>query len=313
MRAESGGKGARSGTDDTLAGVAPTNAEIAGILDRVADLLEGQDANPHRVRAYRRAAREVASRLEPVAPLAEEEEEGKLESLPGIGESIGGAIREFVHTRRLSLLERLEGEISPEDLFCTVPGIGEELAERIHAELGVDTLEELEVAVHDGRLAQVEGFGERRLAAVGAALESILSRSTRRRARRRRMAEARRETLRGGEAERPPVETLLDVDAEYREKAAAGALRQIAPRRFNPRRDAWLPILHTEREGWHFTALFSNTARAHEFGKTDDWVVLFFEEDGHEDQCTVVTEIRGDLEGRRVVRGREQECRKLYL
>ncbi len=56
-------------------------------------------------------------------------------------------------------------------------------------------------------------------------------------------------------------------------------------------------------------ALFSNTARAHELGRTGDWVVLFYERNGDSGQCTVVTETRGPLAGRRVVRGRESECR----
>ncbi|HEX6865060.1 MAG TPA: DNA-binding protein, partial [Thermoanaerobaculia bacterium] len=80
---------------------------------------------------------------------------------------------------------------------------------------------------------------------------------------------------------------------------------------------AWLPVLHTERgsEGsrWRFTALFSNTARAHDLGKTHDWVVIYVY-DGHhrEEQHTVVTETRGPLAGLRVVRGREAECRAFY-
>ena len=86
----------------------------------------------------------------------------------------------------------------------------------------------------------------------------------------------------------------------------------MVPRRFNPSGTAWLPILHAERGGWSFTALFSNTARAHALGRTNDWVVIFCERDGVERQCTVVTEITGPLRGRRVVRGREQDCRQHY-
>jgi hypothetical protein len=110
----------------------------------------------------------------------------------------------------------------------------------------------------------------------------------------------------------PDVGTLLDVDEEYRRKAEAGELRTIAPKRFNPENEAWLPILNTERGDWQFTALFSNTARAHELGKTDDWVVLYYERDDREDQATVVTETHGPLEGKRVVRGREDACRRYY-
>ena len=58
-----------------------------------------------------------------------------------------------------------------------------------------------------------------------------------------------------------------------------------------------------------FTALFSSTARAHEPGRTDDWVVLYYHTDHDaERQCTVVTETHGRMEGLRVVRGREVEC-----
>ncbi len=75
-----------------------------------------------------------------------------------------------------------------------------------------------------------------------------------------------------------------------------------------------MPILHAEREGWHFTALFSNTARAHDLGRTHDWVVIYFYDDDHrEDQCTVVTEAHGPMTGERVVRGREAECRRRAL
>jgi hypothetical protein len=115
-------------------------------------------------------------------------------------------------------------------------------------------------------------------------------------------------------AEQPPVEMLLEVDREYRAKAAAGRLTLIAPKRFNPEGKASLPVLHTRHGDWHFTALYSNTARAHELGRTRDWVVIYFYDGDHrEQQCTVVTENRGALAGKRVVRGREAECRDLQL
>ena len=105
---------------------------------------------------------------------------------------------------------------------------------------------------------------------------------------------------------------LLDVDREYREQAARGKLRKIAPRRFNPTGEAWLPVMHVERDGWEITALFSNTQRAHALGRTHDWVVLYWDRDGEHDQCTVVTARGGPLAGLRVVRGREPECRRWY-
>ncbi|MHC5051198.1 MAG: DNA-binding protein, partial [Planctomycetota bacterium] len=72
--------------------------------------------------------------------------------------------------------------------------------------------------------------------------------------------------------------------------------------------EAWLPILHASREGWFFTAMYSNSARAHRLGTTRDWVIVIYERDGVEGQATIVTEHAGPLAGRRVVRGRETEC-----
>jgi len=280
------------------------------VLERVADLLEAQGENPYRVRAYRAGARTLRTCEPRVAEILEREGLEGVDRLPNIGKSLAAAIAEIVHTGRLGMLERLEGQISPEDLFTTVPGIGEELARRVHAELHLETLEQLELSAHDGRLASVPGFGERRVRAVREALAGMLGRSTRRRAR---LLGARESALHDSAlheaaAARPSIETLLAVDAEYRRRAAAGELRTIAPKRFNPGRRAWLPVLHTEHDGWSFTALFSNTARAHELGTTADWVILYYERDGNEDQCTVVTERQGPLAGQRVVRGREAEC-----
>jgi hypothetical protein len=69
-------------------------------------------------------------------------------------------------------------------------------------------------------------------------------------------------------------------------------------------------VLHEERDGWHFSALYSNTARAHELERTRDWVVIYFYDHEHQEgQRTVVTETRGPLAGERVVRGREHESR----
>jgi putative hydrolase len=80
----------------------------------------------------------------------------------------------------------------------------------------------------------------------------------------------------------------------------------------NPLHRAWLPILHTRRGSRHYTALFSNTPRAHQLGRTRDWVVVYFGHDGDRGQHTIVTELTGPLQGQRVVRGREAECAEYY-
>jgi DNA polymerase (family 10) len=104
-----------------------------------------------------------------------------------------------------------------------------------------------------------------------------------------------------------------DVDREYRELTQAGKLHRIAPRRFNPTGEAWLPVLHTRRGDRDYTALFSNTALAHKVRKTNDWVTLYHDAGNSERQCTVVTSQQGLLRGKRVVRGGEAECQAHYL
>lgn len=278
------------------------NARCADRLREAADLLEAQAANPFRVAAYRRAAATVLSLPEDVAAIAARDGLPGLEALPNIGRGIASALLEMTRTGRWVQLERLRGSADPVQLLTVVPGLGHRLAERIHEELHVDTLEALELAAHDGRLESVPGVGPRRAAAIRASLQSMLARS------RPQFAAASRPGAQG-----PSVETLLEVDREYRHAAEAGRLPTIAPRRFNPSGESWLPVLHTARDGWHFTALFSNTAQAHQLGRTRDWVVIYFYDDEHsEGQHTVVTETHGPLTGRRVLRGRETECREHY-
>ncbi|MHA1154358.1 MAG: helix-hairpin-helix domain-containing protein [Alphaproteobacteria bacterium] len=279
-----------------------SNQKIVDKLRELAALLEQQGANRFRVGAYRRAAETVAVHVEDLTEvLARDGLEGLI-ALPGIGRSIASAIRELVHTGRWVQLERLRGTLEPEQVFRSVPGIGPVLAHSIHDALHIETLEALEIAAHDGRLERVPGVGPRRAAMLRAALGSMLGR--RPLGRSLRQVEA---------APAPEVALLLEVDAEYRREATADRLRKIAPRRFNPSGGAWLPVLHSRYGAWDFTALFSNTARAHELGRVRDWVVIYYHTDTQpEGQCTVVTETRGPIEGRRVVRGREVECRAHY-
>lgn len=291
--------------DSTPVPTPPGNEAIAATFEDVAALLEAQDANPHRVRAYREGARVVRALDRPAAELLGEGGVKALDALPGIGKSLAAAIEEIVHHGRLAYLDHLLGRTAPEDLFTIVPGIGPALARRIHEALHVDTLEGLEAAAHDGRLNAVPGLGPRRARAIRDSLAALLARTARRRAQAPSVAPAQ-------DGARPAVAMLLALDARYRAEAAAGRLRTVAPRRFNPERRAWLPVLHAEADGWHLTAMYSNTALAHKLGRTHDWVVVYAERDGTEAQGTVVTETHGALTGRRVVRGREAECAAHY-
>ena len=279
-------------------GAVPENNEIATRLEEAAQILGEQDANPFRIRAYERAAATVRALQQPVSELIASGGVEALDALPGIGESLAHTIYQLSATGRLPLLDRLRGESDPVEIIATVPGIGERTAARIHDLLGINTLEELEVAAHDGRLTQVIGLGAKRVAGVRDALAGRLGRV--------------RRTFDGAHGELPTVAEILDVDAQYLREAQQGKLKRIAPRRFNPEHKAWLPVLHATRGERHYTALYSNTARAHEAGRTSDWVVMYFDGAGGERQCTVITALRGPLKGQRIVRGREDECLQHY-
>jgi DNA polymerase (family 10) len=276
----------------------PTNDAIAARLEHIADLLEAQDANPFRIASYRRAASHLREWDRPAATQLRCGGVEALRAIEGVGEGLAATIAELIETGHVALLDRLESEAEPEKLLQRLPGVGPKLAHRLHDALGIVTLEELEQAAHDGRLDRVDGVGRKKAETIRAALAGMLGRRR-----------AWRGTARS--LDRPSVETLLAVDAEYLAGAARGTLQKIAPRRFNPERTAWLPIHHCARDGWEFTALFSNTQRAHELGRTHDWVVIYYHRNRHEDQCTVITAMSGPFAGQRIVRGREDECRAL--
>jgi putative hydrolase len=277
------------------------NREIAQRLREVALLLDEQGANRFRIQAYRTAA-ERLERLEvPVSQIVEQQGTDGLQALPGIGISLARSIHTLVVTGRLPMLDRLRGELDSTALLASIPGIGPALATRLYDDLHIHTLEQLELAAHDGRLADIEGVGPKKLQGI---IESL--------------------TARLGRIRRPPqsagphasgelsVEELLDVDREYRESSLANKLQKIAPRRFNPKKEAWLPILHTQRGPRHYTAMFSNSALAHQLKKTRDWVILYYDDDHGERQCTVVTGRSAPFTGKRIVRGREADCASYY-
>ena len=253
----------------------PDNAQVAAWLRQAAELLQAQGANPFRVGAYRRAADTVEQYGGSLRTLFAAEGRDGLDALPGIGAGIAAAIAEMLDTGRWAQLQRLRGSLDPAALFQTVPGMGPGFAQRYTTRLASKPSKRSRwLATRDGS-RKSRGSGARRAAAIRAAVAEILNRS---RLRRHVALSAAAEPAAAAE---PSVAMLLDVDREYLDKARAGALPTIAPRRFNPGQKAWLPVLHTGRDDWHFTALFSNTANAHELGRTHDWVVLYFHDDGH--------------------------------
>lgn len=280
----------------------PSNSELALALRETADLLEAQGASPFRVQAYRNAATTLESMPTPIWHTLEAEGTEGLVRFPAIGQSIAGTLAHLIRTGKFPLLERLRGDDAAEHLFATVADIGPRLAHRIHDNLEIETLGELQAAANDGRLAQVPGMGPKRLRAVRECLAGRFRASKL----------IKSKTIATHSDAEADVEELLDVDREYREMAKRGLLPRITPRCFNPTRAAWLPVLHTERESRHYTAMFSNTARAHELGATDDWVVIYRDDQGSHGQWTVITSTFGKLRGERIVRGLEGECAMVY-
>ena len=275
------------------------NESLAARLDEVSRILAEQGANRFRVQAFRQAAHALRGLPQPASELFAREGIAGLEKIPGIGETIARSIRDILLHGKLAMLERLRGEHDPVALLRSVPGIGKLTAWRLYEDLGIESLEELEAAASDGRLERFPGMGAKRLAGIRDSLAQRLGH----------IRQGRPDLL---VAEEAPIAELLDVDRQYREEAAAGTLKKIAPRRFNLAGEAWLPVLHTSRGPREYTALFSNSARAHELQKTKDWVVVHYDGTSAERQSTIITAEFGPLRGRRIVRGRERECQKHY-
>ena len=143
-----------------MQGPAAHNADIARVFGEIADLLEIQQANPFRIRAYRNAARIVeALQLDLVACLAAG---GELPKLPGIGADLDAKIREIAATGTCALFEKLNRQL-PSGItdLLHVPGLGPKRVQRLYQDLDVQTPEQLYRAARDGRLRALPGFGEK--------------------------------------------------------------------------------------------------------------------------------------------------------
>ena len=152
------------------------NVEIARRLDEVAALLSEQRANPFRIQAYRHAADTVRNLPRSLTEIVHKEGLAGLHQLPGIGDSLARSLQTLVTTGRLPMLQRLRGEVDADALLASVPGIGQVLAQRLHHEVGIDTLEELEAAAYNGHLTKLAGIGPKRLAGIIDAVAARLGR-----------------------------------------------------------------------------------------------------------------------------------------
>jgi DNA polymerase (family 10) len=150
------------------------NADIAAAFEQIADLLELQNANPFRVRAYRNAARIVGElKLDLAATIAA----GRpLPKLPGIGADLEAKLREFATTGRIGALERLKKEV-PAGVaeLLKLPGLGPKRVRALYEELHVHTLPQLLRAARDGRIRALPGFGVKTEQRIAEAIERQLA------------------------------------------------------------------------------------------------------------------------------------------
>lgn len=134
------------------------NQEIARIFSTMADILEIEDDNRFKIRAYRRAAQNIEGFSRGVDELSREE----LLEIPGIGAELAAKIEEYIRTGSMHAFEKLKGEVPVGLLtFLAVPGLGPKTARLLYEQLHVTTLEDLEQAAREHRLPSIPGIGEK--------------------------------------------------------------------------------------------------------------------------------------------------------
>lgn len=134
------------------------NQLVSNILYQIADLLDLKGEIFFKTRAYRIAAQTIEALEEDIETLTKQD---RLLEIPGVGEGLAKKIKEIVETGKLDYFERLKKEI-PEDLInlLNIPGLGPKKVAAIYKNLGITTLSELLKAANDGKLRNLDGFGE---------------------------------------------------------------------------------------------------------------------------------------------------------
>lgn len=136
------------------------NQQIANTFKRIATLLEFQNENPFRIRAYRNASWTLENLVTPLEEMFKKGED--LTNLPGIGKDLALKIKEIFHTGRSQLLEELEA-LTPSGLveLSNIPGLGPKKIKALHDHLGIRDLNDLEKAAREEKIVEVEGFAEK--------------------------------------------------------------------------------------------------------------------------------------------------------
>src|SRR5215470_3680132 len=135
-----------------------TKEEIAGVLEQIATLLELKGENPFKIRAYTNAARAIETFGANVSNFQDEEAVAKI---PGIGKSIALKIKELTETGSLQYFRELSAEFPTGILeLFSLPGLGAKKIKALHDKLGISSIEQLQKACEQGRVAELPGFGE---------------------------------------------------------------------------------------------------------------------------------------------------------
>jgi DNA polymerase (family 10) len=133
--------------------------QVAEILVGIGTLLELKGENPFKTRAYANAARAIEATSEPLPNLVAE---NRLGDIKGVGDAIQKKIIELVTTGKLDYYEELKASTPPGLLaMMEIPGVGPKKIKALHDQLGLKSVEELEKACQDGRVAKLKGFGEK--------------------------------------------------------------------------------------------------------------------------------------------------------
>ena len=135
------------------------NAEIAKVFQDIADFLDMKGGEPFKVRAYQRAVRSIEDMPVELEQLMKE---GKLKEVPGIGDAMAKKTTELLTTGRLEYYEKLRAEF-PEGIIALldIPGIGPKTALRLATELGIGSVDELETAITEGKVARLPRLGDK--------------------------------------------------------------------------------------------------------------------------------------------------------
>ncbi len=148
------------------------NSEVARVFQDVADLLELKGDNTFKIRAYQKAARAIEHHLRELEIMIDEGDD--LQSIPGVGEAIAKKATELITTGKLGYYENLKAEF-PEGVtnLLGIPGIGAKTANKLSSELGINSTDELERAINEGRVSQLFRLGEKTAANILRQIEAL--------------------------------------------------------------------------------------------------------------------------------------------